>query len=61
MSWNDAIKDFNSFLRLEKGLSANSISAYNNDMLGSTQRHPFAVALFFSNPLNPFTREGKTC
>jgi tyrosine recombinase XerD len=33
MSWNDAIKDFNSFLRLEKGLSANSISAYNNDMV----------------------------
>jgi integrase/recombinase XerD len=32
MNWDAAIKDFESFLRLEKGLSANSIAAYRTDI-----------------------------
>lgn len=31
-SWNDAIKDFETYLRLEKSLSGNSIEAYINDI-----------------------------
>ena len=32
MKWEDSKKGFESFLRLEKGLSANSIAAYINDI-----------------------------
>lgn len=32
ISWNDAIKDFATYLRLEKSLSLNSIEAYINDI-----------------------------
>jgi integrase/recombinase XerD len=32
MNWNQAIKEFESFLRLEKSLSANSIEAYSTDV-----------------------------
>lgn len=37
MSWNEAITGFCSFLRLEKGLSENSISAYKTDMAKLSQ------------------------
>ncbi|HDS08359.1 MAG TPA: site-specific tyrosine recombinase XerD [Bacteroides sp.] len=32
MKWNHALKDFEEFLKLEKGLSSNSISAYLSDV-----------------------------
>ncbi len=32
MNWEDSLKDFTHFLRLEKSLSINSIKAYNNDL-----------------------------
>ncbi|MBI5219790.1 MAG: site-specific tyrosine recombinase XerD [Bacteroidia bacterium] len=32
MNWNTAIKDFESYLKLEKSLSGNSIEAYNDDV-----------------------------
>ena len=32
MKWEDSKKGFESYLRLEKGLSANSIAAYINDI-----------------------------
>ncbi len=32
MNWEDSLKDFTHFLRLEKSLSVNSIEAYNNDL-----------------------------
>ena len=32
MKWDDSIKGFEDYLRLEKGLSANSINAYINDI-----------------------------
>ena len=32
MNWNDYIKDFQHFLKLEKSLSANSLEAYTNDL-----------------------------
>ena len=33
LSWKRAIKDFETYLRLEKSLSENSISAYTDDVL----------------------------
>ena len=33
LSWKQAIKDYETFLRLEKSLSENSIEAYTNDVL----------------------------
>lgn len=32
MKWDDSIKGFESFLRLEKGLSSNTVNAYINDI-----------------------------
>ena len=31
MNWEDSLKDFQHFLKLEKSLSENSIEAYTND------------------------------
>ena len=39
-SWNRYIKDFVSFLKIERGLAENSIFAYQNDVL---KLHDFAV------------------
>jgi len=33
MTWKDAIKDYQYFLKIERGLSHNSISAYRRDIL----------------------------
>jgi integrase/recombinase XerD len=33
LSWKQSIKDFKTYLRLEKSLSENSIEAYCNDVL----------------------------
>ena len=33
LSWKQAIKDFETYLRLEKSLSENSIEAYTDDVL----------------------------
>ena len=33
MDWNQAIKDYNSYLKIERGLSLNSIVSYENDIL----------------------------
>ena len=32
MNWNDAIKDFNNYLKIERGFSVNSISSYEKDV-----------------------------
>ena len=32
MTWKDLINDFKDYLRIERGLSGNSISAYENDL-----------------------------
>jgi len=32
MKWNHAISDFKDYLRIERGLSENSISSYENDL-----------------------------
>ncbi len=37
MEWNDYIKDFSAFLKLEKSLSKNSVVAYNTDILKLVQ------------------------
>ena len=37
MDWNDYIRDFRTFLTLEKSLSGNSIEAYNTDILKLVQ------------------------
>ena len=33
MTWKNAIKDYQYFLKIERGLSENSISAYSQDMV----------------------------
>jgi len=47
--WNKAIKDFETYLRLEKSLSENSIDAYINDV--------HKLEKFFSEKKNPVTPE----
>jgi len=47
--WNKAIKDFETYLRLEKSLSENSIDAYINDVR--------KLEKFFSEKKNPVTPE----
>lgn len=37
MTWKDAIKDYQYFLKIERGLSENSISAYSQDILKLTK------------------------
>ncbi len=37
MDWNDYIRDFRTFLTLEKSLSGNSVEAYNTDILKLVQ------------------------
>ena len=37
MTWKDALKDYQYFLKIERGLSANSISAYSQDILKLTK------------------------
>jgi integrase/recombinase XerD len=32
MNWNNAIKDYHSFLKIERGLSTNTINSYTNDL-----------------------------
>ena len=32
MNWNNAIKDYQSFLKIERGLSTNTINSYTNDL-----------------------------
>jgi integrase/recombinase XerD len=32
MNWNDAIKDFNNYLKIERGFSVNSIYSYEKDV-----------------------------
>ena len=33
MDWNQAIKDYKSYLKIERGLSLNSIVSYENDII----------------------------
>jgi len=40
-TWERYIKDFVSFLKIEKGLAANSIFAYQNDV---AKLHDFAIS-----------------
>ena len=37
MKWKDALKDYQYFLKIERGLSENSISAYSQDILKLTK------------------------
>ena len=37
MTWNDALTDYQYFLKIERGLSQNSISAYSQDILKLTK------------------------
>ena len=37
MTWNDALTDYQYFLKIERGLSENSISAYSQDILKLTK------------------------
>jgi len=37
MTWKDALKDYQYFLKIERGLSENSISAYSQDILKLTK------------------------
>lgn len=37
MNWKDALKDYQYFLKIERGLSENSISAYSQDILKLTK------------------------
>ena len=32
MNWNNAIKDFNDYLKIERGFSLNSIESYEKDV-----------------------------
>ena len=32
MKWSSAIKDYQLFLKIERGLSSNTISSYTNDL-----------------------------
>ena len=32
MNWNDAIKDFNNYLKIERGFSVNSVYSYEKDV-----------------------------
>ena len=33
MDWNQAIEEYKSYLKIERGLSMNSISSYENDVI----------------------------
>ena len=33
MDWNQAIEEYKSYLKIERGLSMNSISSYENDVM----------------------------
>ena len=33
LTWRESVKSFESFLRIEKSLSENSVEAYTNDVL----------------------------